>query len=297
MATPRTDSDLYVELKNTHPIIINNQALVLKGIVDSDKYFNTETMTKAKPSRLSEGEIHELKRWNTPTIYNGWEQITRSKSGRDGFNLEPVRDYMPQMGPMAGYAVTVTCQPGNSKHPQKNPSAWSEYRNYLASISGPKIVVVQDLDKPHLYGAFWGEVTSNFHRALGCVGTIIDGGIRDTDEMTAAGFKALARGTCVGHAFSCPVKWGVPVEVFGRKIKPGQLIHADKHGFLVVPAADETRLLEAAKFMDANECRTLIAAAVETVGKSPKDICAALDRAGAAFSSAAKAKFGRKGEW
>lgn len=254
-------------------------------------------MTKAKQSRLSESEIHELKRWNTPTIYNGWEQITRSKSDRDGFNLEPVRDYMPQMGPMAGYAVTVTCQPGNPKHPPKNPSAWSEYRNYLASISGPKIVVVQDLDKPHLYGAFWGEVTSNFHRALGCVGTIIDGGIRDTDEMTAAGFKALARGTCVGHAFSCPVKWGVPVEVFGRKIKPGQLIHADKHGFLVVPAADETRLLEAAKFMDANECRTLIAAAGETVGKSPKDICAALDRAGAAFSSAAKAKFGRKGEW
>lgn len=246
---------------------------------------------------LSEGEIHELKRWNTPTIYNGWEQITRHNPGRDGFNLEPVRDYMPQMGPMAGYAVTVVCQPGNPKHKRDHPNAWSEYRRYLAAIPGSKIVVIQDLDKPRLYGAFWGEVTSNFHRALGCVGTIIDGGIRDTDEMTAAGFKALARGTCVGHASSCPVRWGVPVKVFGRRIVAGQFIHADKHGFLAIPRGEETRLLEAAKFMDASECRTIIQAARTTVGRTPDEICAALDEAGANFKAAAKAKFTRQGEW
>lgn len=251
---------------------------------------------KKIPARLSEGELHELKRWNTPTIYNGWEQITRANIARDAFNLEPVRDYMPQMGPMAGYAVTVVCQPGDAKH-KKNANAWSEYRRYIASIPGPKIVVVQDLDKPNLYGAFWGEVTSNFHRALGCVGTIIDGGIRDTDEMTAAGFKALARGTCVGHAHSCPVRWDCQVEVFGRKIKPGQLIHADKHGFLALPFGDEARLLEAAKFMDANECGTVIAASRDVMARTPAQICDALDRAGAGFSAAAQKKFARKGEW
>jgi 4-hydroxy-4-methyl-2-oxoglutarate aldolase len=58
---------------------------------------------------------------------------------------------------------------------------------------GPKIVVAQDLDQPRTVGAFWGEVNSNMHRALGCVGTITDGGIRDLDEMTNAGVKALAR--------------------------------------------------------------------------------------------------------
>lgn len=246
---------------------------------------------------LSEGELHELKRWNTPTIYNGWEQITRHDIARDAFNLEPVRDYMPHMGPMAGYAVTVVCEPGNARHPRRRPQAWSEYRRYLATIPGPKIVVVQDLDKPRLVGAFWGEVTANFHRAFGCVGTIIDGGIRDVDEMNAAGFKALARGTCVGHAHSCPVRWGVPVEVFGRRIKPGQLIHADKHGFLAVPPEDEARLLEAARFMDGNECRTVIAAARDTTGRTPAEICDALDRAGAEFKRAATQKFGRKGEW
>lgn len=252
---------------------------------------------KRSPRPLSEGELHELKRWNTPTIYNGWEQITRHNAARDGFNREQVRDYMPQFGPMAGYAVTVVCQPGNARHARAKPDAWSDYRRYLASVPGPKIVVVQDLDKPRLFGAFWGEVTSNFHRALGCTGTIIDGGIRDTDEMTAAGFKALARGTCVGHAHSVPIRWGVPVKVFGTTIRPGQLIHADKHGFLAVPFGEEARLLEAAKFMDANECRTLIQAARDTTGKTPEEICAALDRAGAEFRAAAQAKFSRRGEW
>jgi len=262
-----------------------------------DPFADPTPMTKLPARPLAEAELHELKRWNTPTIYNGWEQITRHNAARDGINLEPVRDYMPHMGPMAGYAVTVVCQPGNARHPKKNPQAWSQYRAYLASIPGPKIVVVQDLDKPVVYGAFWGEVTSNFHRALGCVGTIVDGAIRDTDEMNAAGFKALARGTCVGHAFSCPVKWGVEVEVFGRKILPGQLIHADKHGFLAVPSGEETGLLDAAKFMDTNECQTVIAASRDVLGKTPIEVCEALDQAGKAFKEAARKKFSRDGEW
>ncbi len=246
---------------------------------------------------LSEAELHELRRWNTPTIYNGWEQITRHDAARDAFNLEPVRDYMPQMGPMVGYAVTVAFEPSNPRHPRRRPGAWSDYRRYLASVPGPKVVVVQDLDKPRLVAAFWGEVTATFHRALGCVGTIIDGGIRDVDEMTAAGFKALARGLAVGHGHSCPVRWGGPVKVFGRTIRPGQLIHADKHGFLAVPRGEERGLLEAAKFMDANECRTVIAAARNSTGRSPEEICQALDAAGASFKAAARARFGRRGEW
>lgn len=249
------------------------------------------------PERLSHADLLQLKRWNTPTIYNGWEQITRHDASRVGFNLEETRDFMPQMGPMVGYAVTVVVQPGNRAHREANPSGWSEYRKYVASVAGPKIVVVQDLDKPCVYGAFWGEVNSNIHRALGCVGAITDGAIRDLDEMNNAGFKALARRLCVGHAFSHPVRWGIPVEVFGAKIEPGQLIHADKHGFLAVPAEDEPRLLEAARFMDANECRTLIPAARGSAGLSAEQLLQCINDAGAAFGEAAKKQFSRQGEW
>ena len=129
------------------------------------------------------------------------------------------------------------------------------------------------------------------------MGTITDGGIRDTDEMNNAGFKALARGLCVGHAHSYPVRWNCEVEVFGRKVLPGQLIHADKHGFLVIPEADQKNILEASRFMDSNECKTLIKTARCTSGKSSDEILADFDRASKEFSKAAMVKFRKTGEW
>jgi len=242
---------------------------------------------------LSHNELLQLKRWNTPTIYNGWEQITRHDPGREGSNPEECRDFMPHMGPMVGYAVTLQVQPGNPEHKAKLSNTASEYRRYVASLPGPKIVVVQDLDKPNCYGSYWGEVTSNTHRALGCVGTITDGAVRDLDEMNNAGFKAIARRLCVGHAYSVPVKWGCEVEVFGMKVQPGLLIHADKHGFLVIPEEDETGLLEAARFMDSNECNTVIAAARGTAGKPITQILDEMDSAQKAFSLAARERYGQ----
>ncbi|MBM3844376.1 MAG: RraA family protein, partial [Verrucomicrobia bacterium] len=102
---------------------------------------------------------------------------------------------------------------------------------------------------------------------------------------------------CVGHAYSCPVRWGGEVEVFGRVVQPGQLIHADKHGFLAVPFGDEKHLLGAARFMDSNECQTLIPAARGAAGKSLARIRADIDAAAAQFGKNVKKKFARRGEW
>jgi 4-hydroxy-4-methyl-2-oxoglutarate aldolase len=247
--------------------------------------------------RLGHAELLELKRWNTPTIYNGWEQITERNSARENFNLEVCRDFMPQMGPMVGHAVTVVIEPSNPEHVKTSREAWSEYRHYVAAGKGPKIVVVQDLDKPVAFGSVWGEVNSNVHSALGCVGTITDGAIRDLDEMCNAGFKAIARQLCVGHAHATPVRWDCDVTVFGCRIHPGQLIHADKHGFLAIPECDEGRLLEAARFMDSNECQTFIAAARNSQGKTMEEILQAIDRAAREFNHNTKEKYGGKGEW
>ena len=85
--------------------------------------------------------------------------------------------------------------------------------------------------------------------------------------------------------------------VFGCLIRPGQLIHADKHGFLAIPECDEGRLLEAARFMDSNECQTLIAAARNSEGKTTEEILKAIDRAADEFNQNTKKKFGGKGEW
>jgi 4-hydroxy-4-methyl-2-oxoglutarate aldolase len=204
---------------------------------------------------------------------------------------------MPQMGPMVGYAVTVVIEPGNPRHREANPGAGAEYRRYVAGIPGPKIVVVQDLDKPQVLGAFWGEVNANAHRALGCIGTITDGAIRDVDEMTNAGFKSLARRLCVGHAFTTPIRWNCDVEVFGTKVSPGDLIHADKHGFLVLPPNERDGLLDAARFMDANECNTVMPVVRGSAGRGPFEVLEDLEASIAEFSKNVRGKFKREGEW
>ena len=255
-------------------------------------------MPSSEPARcLSHSDLLQLKRWNTPTIYNGWEQITKRNRSADAFNFEETRDFMPQMGPMVGYAVTIVIEPSNAAHRAANPNAGADYRRYVASIPGPKIIVVQDLDRPRVIGSFWGEVNSNVHRALGCVGTITDGAIRDVDEMTNAGFKALARRLCVGHAHVHPVRWNCEVEVFGRKISPGDLIHADKHGFIVIAPEEQSALLDAARFMDSNECNSVIPAARDAAGRTSEEVLANLESSIALFSANAKAKFQRDGEW
>lgn len=242
-------------------------------------------------NQLPYSELLKLKRWNTPTIYNGWARITQYDIAKGFFNAEETRDFMPQMGPMIGYAVTLVIQPSHKEHKLNNPNAGSEYRKYVAGIPGPKIIVVQDLDKPETVGSFWGEVTANIHKALGCIGTITDGSIRDVDEMANAGFKAIARRLSVGNAHITPVSWGCEVEVFGCKVKPGQLIHADKHGFLVIPEEDQARLLEASTFMDANECDTTIPVARSFAGKSSEELLENFEAAAKQFGAAAKQKF------
>ena len=249
------------------------------------------------PRPLSHADLLQLKRWNTPTIYNGWEQITKRDFCADAVNLEETRDFMPQMGPMVGYAVTVVIEPSNAAHRRTLPNATSDYRRYLASVPGPKIVVIQDLDKPMVIGSFWGEVNANIHKALGCVGTITDGAIRDIDEMTNAGLKAIARRLCVGHAAVQPVRFNCEVNVFGRKISPGDLIHADKHGFIVITPEEQPLLLEAARFMDSNECDTVIAAARNTTGLTTEEILENLSTASRQFGKNTRDRFARDGEW
>ena len=252
---------------------------------------------KRKAPTLSYSDLLKLKRLNTPTIYNGWERISKTERTARVYNREETRDFMPWTGPMVGYAVTVVIEPSDPRHLERNPDAWSEYRRYIAEGDWPKIVVVQDLDKPHFVGAFWGEVNSSIHRALGCVGTITDGTIRDVDETLDTGFKSIASRLCVGHAYAYPVRWNCQVEVFGCPVHPGQLIHADQHGFLVIPEEDEAALLEAALFADSAECNTIIPAAKMIGGRSKEQILDAIERGKQVYDEQMRRRFAEGGEW
>ena len=88
---------------------------------------------------------------------------------------------------------------------------------------------MHDLDYPNPVGSFWGEVQSNIHNRLGCVGTVTDGGVRDLDEMRAAGFFAFASEVLVSHAYVHLVDVSVPVTVGGLTVHPGDIVMGDQH--------------------------------------------------------------------
>jgi DNA-binding transcriptional regulator YiaG len=108
--------------------------------------------------------------------------------------------------------------------------------------------------------------------------------------------EALTRRLCVGHAYATPVAWGGEVEVFGCRVRENALIHADQHGFLVIPEEDHKGLYEAACFMDANECRTMIGTARASSGRTHEQILRELSQAVEEFTRNAAEKYGRKGE-
>ena len=163
-----------------------------------------------------------------------------------GFIRPEVRSIFPELGNMIGYAVTgvISAKTPPSSHMR---IARTEWFDYVLSIPEPRVVVLKDLDYPDVLGSYWGEVQSNVHKALGCVGTVTDGGVRDLDEMREAGFFAFATEVLVSHAYVHMVEYGVPVTIGGLTVDPGDIMLGDQHGVLRLPkniAADIPRAVD-----------------------------------------------------
>ena len=119
-----------------------------------------------------------------------------------------------------------------------------DYLDYVAAAPRPSIVVIEDKDEPAGYGAFWGEVQTNVHKALGCLGTVTNGSIRDIDQI-APGFQLLAGKIGPSHAYVHLVDVGGQVNIHGMTVRDGDLVHADRHGAVVIPFAAVEKLAAA----------------------------------------------------
>jgi regulator of RNase E activity RraA len=121
------------------------------------------------------------------------------------------------------------------------------------------VVMIEDKDQPAGYGAFWGEVQTNVHKALGCLGTVTNGSIRDIAQV-AEGFQMLAGSITPSHAYVHVVEFGVPVTIHGMEVNSGDLIHADRHGAVVVPADKIDAMKTALDGLMKQEARIITAA-------------------------------------
>ncbi len=199
--------------------------------------------------------LDELRKWNSPSVSNAVE-LFNVRPRNEGFASGDIRCIFPHFDVMVGYAVTATIRAATQPPPNARQKVLDLY-DHVLSVPGPRIVVVKDLDNPQAIGSLWGEVNGNTFKAHGCIGVVTDGGVRDVDEVEAIGFHYFARSVIVSHAYVHVVDVGIPVEIGGLTIAPGDLIHADKHGVMTVPHDIAALIPEAAQRIEERE-RALI---------------------------------------
>lgn len=179
---------------------------------------------------LSRAELDELRCIPTPALANGIELFdVRPRTA--GFMLPEIRCVFEDLEPIIGYAATAVTTAASPHGRRVSPP---DYWEHVLGIPEPRIAVFHDLDDP-VVGAQWGEVMANIHRALGCVGAITDGGVRDLAEVHDLGFRFFARHVTVSHAYVHLVDYGLPVTVGGLEVSPGDLLVADRHGVVRIP--------------------------------------------------------------
>src|SRR2546427_2829586 len=185
------------------------------------------------PMPLSSSQIAALRTLSSPTVANAIE--TFKVRPREAGNLSSdIRALFPELGPVVGYAVTALIRAEHPAAEGKRASTFAWW-DYIQTIPVPRIVVMHDLDQPQGQGAHWGEVQANIHSALGCVGVVTDGSVRDLDEVRRLGFHFCAAHVSVSHANVHLVDFGIPVKVGAVWINPGDLLHGDQHGVVMVP--------------------------------------------------------------
>jgi len=209
---------------------------------------------------LSDADLKALAAFDTPTVCNALETVMPERRAI-GFTVRPLVAPFPDAKPIVAYARTATIRSREpARDPKQHRAKQLQWYEYVASGARPSVAVLQDLDGPYRgYGAFWGEVQTNLHQALRCVGTITDGSVRDIEQM-AKGFFVLAGAIAPSHAWVHVEDIAVAVDIAGMTVGSGDLIHADRHGAVVVPLAAARQIPEAAARIARREALLLEAA-------------------------------------
>lgn len=176
-----------------------------------------------------------LRSVDTPTVCNAIE-VAQGTRGFDAFTRGTMLCSDPEGGAIVGYAVTakIAAVEPPSEVPEVIRARRMAYYKAMSEGPAPSVAVVEDLDYPHAIGAYWGEVNTTIHKGFGMSGALTNGVMRDLGDM-ASGFPVVAGSIGPSHGFVHVKEIGTPVTIFGLDVAQGDLIHADRHGAVVIP--------------------------------------------------------------
>ena len=204
---------------------------------------------------ITQADLDALTQWDTPTICNALE-VTNPERRGFGYTVKPFSCLDPSLAPMVGYARTAKIR---AAAPAAGTADRLPYYEYVESGQGPTILVIEDMDPSPGYGAFWGEVHTAVHKGLGARGCVTNGSYRDVTD-SAPGFQILGGMVNPSHAHVHPIDFNCQVSVHGMEVNHGDIIHADQHGAVIVPADAVKRIPETVDLLVRKEAVILEAA-------------------------------------
>lgn len=196
-------------------------------------------------TRISDDLLKTMRHCDTPTICNAIE-VAQGRRGFADFTKRTMLCSAPDDGPMVGFARTAKIAGRNppDEPPEETRARRMAYFRSMAAGPRPAIAVIEDVDHPECIAAWWGEVHSAVHKGLGVAGALTNGVMRDLGDMEP-GFPVIAGSIGPSHGYVHVREFGTRVDIFGLSIDEGDLVHADRHGAVVVPPDVFPRLGEA----------------------------------------------------
>jgi 4-hydroxy-4-methyl-2-oxoglutarate aldolase len=188
----------------------------------------------ATASLLTEEQLDALRQFDTCMIANAIEKFN-VRLRNTGFTNGKVRCMFPDAPPLVGYAVTGRLRSGDP------PIAGGFFRDRgdlwtcILQTPAPRILVLEDIDEKAGRGAFVGDMHAAILNALGCVGYVTNGAVRELPSVRKIGIQLFAGSVAVSHAYAHIFDVGTPVTVDGLEVHTGELLHGDRHGILSIP--------------------------------------------------------------
>lgn len=176
-----------------------------------------------------------LRRIDTPSVCNAIE-TAQGKRGFNAFTRGTMLSSDPSASAIVGYARTakIAALEPPADASEKVRSRRMAYYKHMSEGPRPAVAVVEDVDFPDAVGAFWGEINTTVHKGFGLSGALTNGVMRDLGDL-ADDFPVIAGSIGPSHAFVHVREFGTPVTIFSMAVKDGDLVHADRHGAVVIP--------------------------------------------------------------
>lgn len=184
---------------------------------------------------LPSAQLESLRQFDTCILSDALETFDL-RLRNQGYTRPGLHCVTGDFDPVVGYAVTARVR---SSDPPILGNSYVAHHDWWPEISEqpqPHIVVLQDLDPHPGVGACVGQVAVAMFQAIGCEAVITNGSVRDLAEIAKMRFPVLAATVSPSHSYAHIVDHAQPVDIFGLVIHSGDLLVADRHGVVSIPA-------------------------------------------------------------